>query len=360
MAETTINFTQKLQDAGLSGTFDDAHLRVLEVDADGFVIDYETPFQFDRDPDYQAASNASGKLVLLLQGQLAPFQTRRFFAYFDTVENSNDKTPAQVITRVSYQDDVAYEGQLSYAITTSNATYYYHKRGSGFASMVDSGANDWIGYRPSGGSAGDYRGVPNLATYRRGATVALFHPGEVKAYSTILNSGPLKLTIKSQTDANDWAKIWEIYPYYATMTLLLKPDDKQYWILYEGTPGGRISEGDYYVLPDGVRRDIDTVLETDLPGEEWIYFGDDEKQAVLYVINHQEDEALDCHYVLQGNMTVFGFGRDRNAVNSKLLNALPGSFTYGFTPTGDHATVQEKIRAAYKPLAVTVGNGEHP
>jgi hypothetical protein len=356
---STIDFTQKLQDAGLSGTFDEAHLRVLEGDASGLVLDDQVPFQFDRDPDYQANGNAVGQVVLLAQGQTGPTQTRRYYAYFDTLDNNNGKPVADVNARISYQDDVQYEEQKSYAITTENATYYYHKRGAGFASMVDGEENDWVSYHPTGDAAGNYRGLPNVATKGEDGTIGLFHPGYSQATSTILNSGPIRLTIESESNDGDWAKIWEIYPQYATMTLLRKPADKQYWVLYEGTPGGSISEGDYYVPSNGTRYDIYSELDDDLPGEEWVYFGDDETGTVLYLVNHQEEEALDCHYVLHDSMTVFGFGRDRNDVNSKHLDAIPGRFTFGFTGADEHQRIQEVIHAAYMPLDVVIGSGEH-
>jgi len=57
------------------------------------------------------------------------------------------------------------------------------------------------------------------------------------------------------------------------MTLLRKPPDLKYWCCYEGTPGGSISSGDYYALPDGVQQDVNTEIDTDIAGEEWIYFG---------------------------------------------------------------------------------------
>jgi len=62
--------------------------------------------------------------------------------YFDTTDNNNGKTAATVPTLVSYQDNVDYEGQASYKVMTENATYYYHKLGAGFASMIDVASKD--------------------------------------------------------------------------------------------------------------------------------------------------------------------------------------------------------------------------
>jgi hypothetical protein len=353
VAEVTLNLEQKLQEGGLSGAVDQTHLRLVEIDANEEVLDDQVPFQFDQDPGYLAV----GQLVFLLQGTTGPYQTRMFDLYLDTVDNDNGKPPALVTSLVQLEDGITWEGQASYHIRTRTATYYYHKQGAGFASLFSPEGFDWISYHPTGGPAGNYRGVPNVATYVGGEPVALFHPGETGGTSQVLHAGPLRLTIESATGDATWVKRWAIYPDYATMILVQKPDDLRYWFLYEGTPGGTIDAGDYYVLPGGERRAIDMVLNTDLPGEEWAYFGDDAQEQVLYVINHQEDEAQDCHRVMDSSMTVFGFGRGSNSVSDKLLEAVPASFSIGFADAGAYDDVQAVIHSAYKPLGVSVGPG---
>jgi hypothetical protein len=318
------------------------------------VLNDQVPFQFDKDSDYQASTKASGQLVVLASGQTGGSATRNFWVYFDTADNNNGKTPATVPVLVSYQDNVDYEGQASYKVMTENATYYYHKLGAGFASMIDVASKDWLSYHPSGGAAGEYRGLPNIATTSGG----LFHPGYTLSTSSIRNSGPIKLTIKSKTNDNAWEVLWEMYPRYAKMTLLRKPAALKYWFLYEGTPGGSISSGDYYSLPDGVQQGINAEIDTDIAGEEWIYFGDSASNQVLYVINHQDDLGLDCHYVLNNAMTVFGFGRDRYSVSNKQLAYAPGYFTVGFTDAAGHQAVMADLYSAYKPIDVGVGAGE--
>jgi hypothetical protein len=62
---------------------------------------------------------------------------------------------------VTATDDVPHEGQLSIVVSTAIGTWYYHKPGGGFASLDDVDGQDWIGYTPGGGSAGEYRGIPN-------------------------------------------------------------------------------------------------------------------------------------------------------------------------------------------------------
>ena len=76
------------------------------------------------------------------------------------------------------------------------------------------------------------------------------------------------------------------------------------------------------------------------------------------MVSHAEDAAEDCHYVMEQNMTVFGFGRSRADADPKYLDALPGYFTIGFQDVADHQTLAQRIRSAYKPVNVVVGSGE--
>jgi hypothetical protein len=66
---------------------------------------------------------------------------------------------------VAIEDGVVYEGQESYRITTRSATYVYHQEGGGLASLKDRDGVEWIGYRPGGGSAGEFRGIPNFGAF---------------------------------------------------------------------------------------------------------------------------------------------------------------------------------------------------
>ncbi len=359
VAEVALNFSEKLAEAGLSGALDDTNLRLIETSATDQVLDDNVPFQFDRDKNYEASTYAAGELVFLVQGATSTTQTRHYYLYFDTAEYASVKTPPHVVNRVHYEGTEIYEGQAAYRIGSENATYLYHKDGGGFSSLIDAGGHDWISYNPAGGSAGDYRGIPNLATTDEIlGFLGLFHPGYTETNSTILNEGPLRITIRSKTGAGAWQKTWAIYPQHARMTLVKKPDGLSYWFLYEGTPGGGVDAADFYVLPDGLRRDVYTAANGDLPGEEWIYYGDDTMPQVLFLANHQEEDIVDCHYVMQGNMVVFGFGRDQGQPRSPHLLAKPGTFSLGFVEDTGHAQVAQQIRSAYRPLSTSVGSGQ--
>ena len=75
-----------------------------------------------------------------------------------------------------------------------------HRTG-GISEILDTNGNDWVGFNSSSGSAGEYRGVPNLGV------PAGLHPYDptgnfpstptrhYTATTTIVNSGPLETTV---------------------------------------------------------------------------------------------------------------------------------------------------------------------
>jgi hypothetical protein len=260
---------------------------------------------------------------------------------------------------VVFDDFIAHEGQRSYKTVTQNATYFYHKIGSGFASMEDVDGNDWIGYHPGDGPRGEYRGIPNIAP-------AGFHPGveaDKNKSSIVLSQGPLKLSVFSETQDEQWACRWDIYPYYAEMTLLRKGPEP-YWILYEGTPGGEFnltdfgvnSMGEQFALPEYT---IDNKWNGDLPATEWVYFCDKELYRVLYLIHHEYSDAIDEYWHFgEGGMTVFGFGRGPREEGWQRLTRVPTRLTIGFAESTDHEVVSRVINSAYQDIEVVAGNVE--
>jgi hypothetical protein len=181
--EIRLNFTDWLARLGAASAFDERTIRVEEVDSAGDVIDGSVLFQFDKDADYDAERKASGTLVFLLSGITRPGSERRFQVLFS--DTSAAAPPPPFAPQVSFRDNVPYEGQASFEVLTRTATYYYHKRGGGFASMIDNRGADWISYHPGGRSAGEFRGIPNLAP-------AGFHPGsgETNLESRVVSQGP--------------------------------------------------------------------------------------------------------------------------------------------------------------------------
>ncbi len=350
-AEVAVNFTELFQTSGQSGALDVNSLRVVEVDAQGNILNEAVAFQFDQAALYDPYANATGTLVILMNGSTPAGAQRHYTVYFDML--GGNYAPATVAPRITMNDDVLDAGQLSYEIITEMGTWYYHKQGGGFSSLLDSQGNDWIGYAPTyPGSAGGGpgRGIPN-PVYPRG----YFHPGFTSSASTIENIGPLKMTIYTANVADDWSERWEIFPKYARWTMLT--GDSTYWILYEGTPGGALEVNkDYMVLSNGTQYPTSATWQGDIPGDEWAYFVDPTVQRSLFMAHHENDTIVDSYRNLDSLMTVFGFGREHTRWSH--LTAFPQHLTVGLFDATSYAEAAPLITSAYKDLAVTIGTVE--
>ncbi len=349
-AELDIDFTALLDQLGTSGSFNPNALRVVEVGANSTVLNDSVPFQFDQDSGYDPATNASGKLIILLQGATPASAQRDFHLYFDVI-GGPALSAIPVANRVTLTDNVQDAGQASYQIQSNAATYFYHKTGGGFSTLLDSNGNDWINHSDAAGSAGDYRGIPNIVHPNDGGH---FHPGRDTVTSSIVNQGPLKATIHSATADNAWETEWEIYPDFARLTVLKAATS--YWFLYEGTPGGLLEPAiDFVVRSNGTQSPASESWTGDIGGGEWLYFSDPNVGRSLYFAHHNDDALVDSYYAMEGQMTVFGFGRQGN---NRYLTATPQQFTMGFVEDTLIAGASPVINAAFQPLAVTVGAPE--
>jgi len=350
--EVPIHFTRLKEQAGLPGPFDPDAVRVVEVDSSGSVIDDAVTWQFDQPRQDDPAVEADGVLVWLMKGTTPAGAARTFHVYFNGGE-SQTQPGARLQPLVSVTDNVEDEEQLCFKVESQNAVYFYQKPAAGFSSLLDREGNDWINYHPGGGSAGEYRGIPNVAPIG-------FHPGYDRSQSFLANQGPLKVTLYSETVDRLAACTWEIYPQYATFTLLRKGPDP-YWLLYEGTPGGQFDPvNDYIVHADGRRRPATEAWDEVLPDPEWLYFGSGRTPRVLYFIHHETDDVIDSYWPMQGNMTVFGFGRTSKG-GSTLgyhMQAVPAHFTIGFAEDGSYPAAAQVINAAYRPLDIRVSDLE--
>lgn len=229
---------------------------------------------------------------------------------------------------VTVTDNVEHEQQESVKIVTRAATYYYHKAGAGFASLEDADGNDWIGHHPGGRAAGQFRGIPNLVHPE-----GYFHPGGTECQTTIVQAGPDKAVLESQSNDGKWAVRWDILPDFARLTVLEAP--KEYWFLYEGTPGGKIDEqNDMCVLSNSYAMPASERWDTRLAPPRWAYFQDGATGRILYFIHHEDDGDMDSYWPMnessdrrpQDGMTVLGFGRLKLASS---LSKTPARFTIG-------------------------------
>ena len=355
-AEVSVNFTSILSSLGLSGPFADASIHVVETDVNGTILDTAVAFQFDKATGYDASTNASGNLVILMKGTTALGASRYFSVYFDLA--GSGYVAENVPVQVSYVDNVSFEGESSYQISTPEATYYYHKTGGGFAGMQDKNGVEWIGFDPTpgSGSGGEYRGIPN-AVYNPPSN-SFFHPGFTNSNSTIVHSGPLKLTIdtKSTDSGNPWECTWEIFPQYARMTMLVQ-GISTYWFLYEGIPGGEYNATTNYVVrSDGTKTPGGTTWDGAVGDPEFVYFGDQGTPRALYFVHHESDNLEDSYRPQNDLMTVFGFARDLTV--DSFFNSTPQQFTMGFSEDTTFSGATKVILASYKDLPGTVGSAE--
>ena len=326
-AELEVDFTALLAEVGASGSLNIDALRVVEVDAGGTVLNNNVPFQFDPASDYDAASNARGRMIVLLEGATAENGQRDFQLYFD-VTGGPPVSPMPVTQRVNLTDEVLDVEQASYRLQTDSGTYFYHKDGGGFSSLLDREGNDWISHSDEDGAAGDFRGIPNLVHPDDGG---YFHPGRDTSTSEILQQGPLKATFVSSSVDGAWETVWEIYPAFARLTVMKAAG--AYWFLYEGTPGGVLEPGsDFVVRSNGATTLAAESWSGDISGGEWAYFSDPNAGRSLYFINQVDDAIVDSYYAMNGLMTVFGFGRDGN---NRFLTATPQQFMMGFAEDTD-------------------------
>ncbi len=348
-SEIQVNFTQALAALGQSLPLDENSIRVIEVDDAGAVINDAVPFQFDHGPGFDAAVNAAGMLIVLMNGTTPPGATRRFDVYFETVGGSF--TPPSISPLVSVVENSWDEGQDAFGIFSGSATYYYQKEAGAFSSVVDADGNDWVNYNPDpgSGSAGNFRGIPN-AVFPEGH----FHPGATSSTSTVVSAGPLKATIHSVTNDGKWECTWEIFPRYARMTMLKA--DHNFWFLYEGAPGGVLDGNiDFSVRSTGESTPAFDPWTGDIPGNEWVYFTDPFVGRSLYFSHLEGDDETDSYYPLEGNMTVFGFGR---AGTNTYLSSVPAHLVIGFMESGAFATSADTILSASKDLQVVAGTPE--
>lgn len=354
--EVQLDFSALYAEAGIVSSFSENSLQLVEVNATGEVLNSQVPFQFDKAAAFENEKKALGTLIFLMTGTTNPGHCRYFRLYFDDEVHPQDP----VKSLLSIQEIGTYEGAVTCKIITPDAQYYYHMNCGGFASIMDREGNDWISYHPNkepeSGFKGRYRGIPNI-------TPPNFHPGSTEPVksSKIIAEGPLRVSILTETEDKQWKAKWDIYPEYATMTLLQKGPEP-YWMLYEGTPGGALDIEDYWVRSDGTREAmkpylLDSQWTGHLPSPKWVYFGDHQLDRVLYYIHHEDYLYEDVFWHSgEGGMTVFGFGRGPTRKYWQQLANVPAHLTLGFSEVNDFSKVSERINSAYRALKISVGS----
>lgn len=244
---------------------------------------------------------------------------------------------------IQVREDVD-EGQDCFVIETEVATYYYHKEGAGFSSILDREGRDWIGYRKGDGPAGEYRGVPNMVF--RGEDRGYFHPGHTGTKGSVtelVGSTTSSASLRSTSGDGKWQVEWNITAHCAQMTVLkVDPEDSTYWFLYEGTPGGRFQpEDSQWGRCTGEVGPLTEDWEADLPASAWVYFTDSERRRALFLHCAKRNAFTDMYKPMEP-MTVFGFGRRLEGVDSSIVDE-GAVLTVGLVESGDYEEVAAGI-----------------
>jgi len=241
--------------------------------------------------------------------------------------------------------NVADEGQSALQIDTPAGSYFMQEQGASLSSLVDSAGQDWIGYSVGGGSAGEFRGIPNVIHPE-----SEFHPGGVAGSTAISNQGPLRLRVLTSAFSDTWGATWSFYDDHVSVTIDYV--DHDYWFLYEGTPGGLLeANSDFVTRSDGTKTLLNQSWNEDLVSEEWVYFGDPVAQRSLFLAAHEDDTQIDSYFTLNDEMTVFGFGRSGS---TPLINTAPRTFSLGLIESIDFDLNAQRVRSTVTDLGITI------
>lgn len=236
--------------------------------------------------------------------------------------------------------ETTFQKRLHYKVEISNATILVDKYSGGISSLTDKKGKDWIQWKRlveekyPDSAAGDFRGMPNLVY--GGDDNGTGHPGfqKVMCFKEETN----RLRMRSMNGKWEWQ--YEFFPKYFKVQILKTPSkERNYWFLYEGVPGGEFNPRQQYW---GTHNGLKSTKPDYYAGEEeygkwnWVFFGHQKSDRVLYIVQKNEDENLDTFGFLgdsengiksENGMVVFGFGRGRNATQLLKSNQI---FFVGF------------------------------
>jgi hypothetical protein len=163
------------------------------------------------------------------------------------------------------------------------------------------------------------------------------HPGFDRCVSEKIDAR----TIRTASRSGKWAWRWEFFDTHARMTMEKADPEHAWWFLYEGPVAGTFAPERKYWGTDlgGPRRERpDHFAGQVVQGKwQWVYFGDEGVNRVLFVAQHESDDLADAFSYLgntkagvQANdgMVVFGFGR--GAGTRPLLKKNGARFSVGF------------------------------
>ncbi len=243
--------------------------------------------------------------------------------------------------QLSHGVDASAGGDPAYIITTQNATYYLEKTGGGLSSMLDKDGVDWLGFHKASGSGhkGEYRGFPNAVHRQDGNYFHAMNSGTDPSTSVVTIQTAKHVRIVFTSDNGKWEGRYDFYPRRLDFTVTKVSPGYKYWVQYEGVPGGTMDRTDFrYSSADSQRHPIDADFIGDLPGPEWMAFGDPDSPRMIFMLQH-DDDGHPNDYVSRPDMTVLGFGR-RN--KDKFLTT-PMKFSIGFVETNKYTDAKAAI-----------------
>ena len=232
---------------------------------------------------------------------------------------------------------VSYQNKDHFVIKTAAITYYYDVAGGGFSRMIDRHGNDWISFKQSSsdypqGAAGIFRGIPNLVY--QGEDNGAGHPGFDQCRSWFENG-----KLYSESKSGKWKWSWTFFDHHAEIEILRSDPNRNYWFLYEGTPGGSYANREHYfgTTDQGPTSELPDFYKGESLFEplSMVYAGAHGVESVFFMISHAKNPTQGIIGYLgnstdgiqsENGMTVFGFGRSPST--QPLLNG-PARFTIG-------------------------------
>jgi len=247
---------------------------------------------------------------------------------------------------LSHGSDESAGGGSAYIISTPMATYFLEKEGGGLSSMIDKDGVDWLGFHKRPGSAhkGEYRGFPNAIHKQDGSYFHAMNAGTDPSSSVVEIESADHVGILFTSDNKQWEGRWDFYPDRCDFTMTQISAGYQYWVQYEGVPGGEMDSTDFwYSSADHNVHAITLPFVGDLPAPEWMAFGDQDSPRMLYMLHHQDDQYPD-NYVSRPDMTVLGFGRE----NKDKFLTTSQTFSIGFVESTVYDMVEGTIKQVLK------------
>lgn len=239
-------------------------------------------------------------------------------------------------------------GRTALKIMTGSARWVYELRAGGFSSLKDRDGTEWIGFSPGEilvpqGAADVFRGLPNLVYPDN-----LGHPGYDLCRSSWTQEGD---RVMIETDSHDrlWRWRWTISAIGAELDVEKVPEDRAYWFLYEGPPGGRFDRNRALWGTDRLDGTSPAPpLSNPARGSwQWAYFGDDFSPRVLSLTHVTADGKtpglagwMAADDSESEGMAVFGFGRTDSGGPSVPHLKGPHSFRVEFLETTDHNEIE--------------------